>query len=180
MRQLCRRLGDGHPGAVKRHGKQCHTPSLAHGCCRRVRAALHLGRRAYSFYRDNRQQKKWRRVEAKIIRSGLTETRRNVTKKYMLDVRYAYWVNGWRYESESIGVVTYYTSRSEAQGKADEYRLGSAVIALVNPDHPEEALLEWGHSGWAITLAFFLGLAWLAGWYSTYLGPYLRRHEWIR
>ena len=140
---------------------------------------------AYSFYAQNKQQSNWLRVEGKVIRSGLIETTRNSTKKHRLDVRYAYLVNGRRYESESVGgVVWYYTSKSKAQSKADEYPVGRAVTALVNPDHPEEALLEWGHSWWAIALAFFLGLVWagarLAGWYSTYLAPYLRRHEWIR
>ncbi len=99
-------------------------------------------------------------------------------------MRYEYWLNGRRHESDSVsGLVPYYNSKTEAQRKADKYPVGSAVTALVNPDHPEEALLEWGHSWWAIALAFLLGLAWagawLAGWYSTYLAPFLRRHEWI-
>ena len=140
---------------------------------------------AYGLYVENRQQKNWLRVEARVTHSGLTEVNRAGTKKHRLDVRCEYWVNGRRYESDSVGgVVWYYTSKSKAQSKADGYSVGSSVTALVNPDHPEAALLEWGHSGWAIALAFFLGLvwagAWLAAWYSTYLAPYLRRHEWIR
>ncbi len=139
---------------------------------------------AYWFYSENRQQKNWLRVEARITRSGLTETVSNGFKKHKLDVRYAYWVSGRRYESDRIGgIVWYYSSKKEAQSKADEYPVGAAVTALVDPNHPEEVFLEWGHSWWAIALAFFLGLvwegAWLGGWYSTYLAPYLRRHEWI-
>ncbi len=140
---------------------------------------------AYSFYLDNKQQKKWVRVEARIIRAALIQISRDATKKYKLDVKYEYWVKGQRHEADSIGLlVPYYAFQSEAQEKVAQYPVGSAVTALVNPNHPEETLLEWGHSGWAIALAFFLGLAWagawLAGWYSTYLGPYLQRHEWIR
>lgn len=140
---------------------------------------------AYSFYAQNKQQENWLRVGGKVIRSGLTERTRDVTKSYRADVRYEYWVNGQRYESNSVdGMASYYASKSQAQNKADNYPVGYAVNALVNPDRPEEALLEWGHSWWAIALAFFLGLvwagAWLAGWYSAYLAPYLRQHEWIR
>ncbi len=140
---------------------------------------------AYSFYLDNKQQKRWVRVEARIVRSDVVEISRDATKKYKLNVRYAYWVQGLRYESDSVSVlVPYYLSRSKAQEKAGEYPVGSSVIALVNPEHPEEALLQWGHSWWAIALPFFLGVGWagvwLAGWYSTYLGPYLRQHGWIR
>ncbi len=140
---------------------------------------------AYSFYAQNKQQRNWPQVEGKVIRSGLTERTRNINKVYQLDVHYEYWVNGRRYESDSVdGMTTYYSSKSRAQSKADEYPVGRAVTALVNPDRPEEAFLEWGHSWWAIALAFFLGLvwagAWLAGWYSAYLAPYLRGHGWIR
>ncbi len=140
---------------------------------------------AYWFYSENKQQKNWLHVEGRVIRSGLTEMHHDVTASYKLDVRYAYWVNGRRYESGSVGTLEqHYSSRTKAQAQAGKYAVGSAVIALVNPDHPEEAFLEWGHSWWAIALAFFLGLgwagAWLAEWYSTYLSPYLRRHEWIR
>ncbi len=136
---------------------------------------------ALSFYIDNKQQKKWIRVEAKITRSSLTETIRNGFKKHQVDIKYAYWVNGRSYESDRFGAVEWlYATKTQAQTKADEYPVGSTVTALVNPDRPEEALLEWGHSWWAIALAFFLGLvwagAWLAGWYSTYLRPYLNRH----
>lgn len=100
---------------------------------------------AYSFYAQNKQQSNWLRVEGKVIRSGLIETTRNSTKKHRLDVRYAYLVNGRRYESESVGgVVLYYTSKSKAQSKAAEYPVGRAVTALVNPDHPEEALPRVG------------------------------------
>ncbi len=140
---------------------------------------------AYSLYYSNKQQKKWLRVEVRIIRSGLTQTTRDAFTYHRPDVRYSYWVNGRRYESSRISETSSgYTVKSKAQREADKYPAGSARIALVNPDRPEEALLEWGYSWWAIALAFFIGLvwagAWLAGWYSTYLEPYLRRHEWLR
>ncbi len=140
---------------------------------------------AYSFYAQNKQQDNWLHVGGKVIRSGLTEKVRDITTQYMLDVRYEYWVNGRRYESDSVdGMALRYSRKSEAQSKVDKYPVGGGVTVLVNPDHPEEALLEWGHSWWAIALAFLLGLgwagAWLAGWYSTYLAPYLRQREWIR
>ncbi len=114
---------------------------------------------AYSFYAQNKQQENWLRVGGRVIRSGLAERTRDVTKQYKLDVRYEYWVNGRRFESDSVSEgVLYYGLKSEAQSKADEYPVGRGVTALVNPDRPEEALLDWGHSGWAIALAFFLGL----------------------
>ncbi len=125
---------------------------------------------AYSLYADNKTQKTWVRIAAKVLESRVDERRRNSHITYYAHLRYRYTFNGRDYESGQIeGSNVSYGGRGSAQKVADRYPAGAGVIAFVDPANPENALLEPGYSWVTIAALFLIGLIWAGAWLTAWV-----------
>jgi hypothetical protein len=106
------------------------------------------------------QSKSWPTVTGKV-RVSEVSVRFGKGPRNLPDVRYAYEVDGLRYESSNIRFAQGRTRfRSQAEELVDRYPAGSDVEVHYNPADPGVAVLDTSDA--AVQSAVWWGLAWLA------------------
>jgi hypothetical protein len=84
---------------------------------------------------------------------------------YAARVHYAYEVDGRRFESDRIGLVSGSSSDpSGARETVARYSKGATVTAYVNQEDPSDALLEPGIAPWLLIAFGAAAILWLAIW----------------
>jgi hypothetical protein len=125
---------------------------------------------AYSLYLDMKEQKTWVRSLARIVDSRVVERSRHSSITHHPEIRYRYTYNGRDYTSDRVATDDVdYGWRGAAQKVADRYPVGSEVSAFVDPEKPENALLEPGHSWFTIMALFLGGLIWAGVWLTAWV-----------
>jgi hypothetical protein len=117
--------------------------------------ALLLGAGLVYLYRQRAAAKQaasvsWPTVQGQVSRSWVHSFHdNNKTLQYMGRVKFAYDVDGRRYESERIawGGRSYSSTATEAHETVDRYPTGSSVQVYYNPDKHKEAVLEPAETG---------------------------------
>lgn len=111
-------------------------------------------------------QTRWSPVDATVLDSeiGLSSMRfpgtNQASSQWTLKVRYAYEVDGRRYESDSVSSVPFSSSASDGAEPSAILRdlvaafpTGATVTAWVNPDDPERAVLFPAENAYWVVLA---------------------------
>ena len=119
----------------------------------------------------------WPTVQGEVTRAWVHSFRdNNQNLQYMARVKFAYEVQGQRYESERIAWGGRGSSvvSTEAQTVVDRYPTGSRVPVHFNPQKPKEAVLEPSETGGLSMLTWtWVGLA-VVGVLFIAVGPFLQ------
>ncbi len=100
------------------------------------------------------QAKHWREVTCQVISSRVRSHSSDDGTTYSVDILYSYRFNGRAYRSNRYHFMGGSSSgRSGKQAVVRRYRPGTKVVCYVDPQHPEEAVLE---RGWSASLLFGL------------------------
>jgi hypothetical protein len=139
---------------------------------------------------QQRRSRSWAPVEGRVLSSAIeAETHRSrpvsgsaVTggdiTTYFPSVEYAYEYQGTSYQSQRIITVNINWPKKEAEEAVARYPVGASVTVWVNPDHPDQAVLETSLERYTqkYRMAFFIGAVFLiagtAGWF---IAPLLKQ-----
>ncbi len=90
------------------------------------------------------QSQSWPVVKGIITETNVRSHEHDETVRYVPVVRYAYEVNGQRYEGKKIafGSEMEFPSRHKAEDYLAEYPVDAEVSVFYNPDAPSEAVLK--------------------------------------
>jgi hypothetical protein len=132
--------------------------------------------------RQQRQSSSWAPVEGRVLSSNLEKevhrsrpgyntpiTGGGITT-YFPRVEYEYEYQGESYQSKRIITVNINWPKKEAEEAVARYPEGTSVTVWVNPDHPDQAVLETNLECYTkkFKIAFFIGTAFLVvgivGW----------------
>lgn len=114
-----------------------------------------------------RETLSWPGHPAKVMQSSVSETRigPKVPMEYQHDLLYRYEIDGETYYGERVKrrKNPVFKERAKAEAWVQEWPVGKEVTAFVNPDDPEEALLDHetrapGYSIWFPALFLVGGL----------------------
>jgi hypothetical protein len=118
----------------------------------------------------------WPRVQGQVTRAWIHAFRdNNQNPQFMARVKFAYEVQGRRYDSERIawGGRASNATATEAQTVVDRYPTGSPVPVHYNPQKPKEAVLEPAETGGLSMLTWtWVGLA-VIGVIFIAVGPFI-------
>jgi hypothetical protein len=113
------------------------------------------------------ETREWDRVPAVIVVSQVGERRlgRDVPEEYTHELVYEYEVGGRFFRGERLKrrENPFFKEEAKIAPEVERWKVGSRVEAFVNPENPEEALLEHetkapGYSIWFPALFFVGGL----------------------
>lgn len=116
-------------------------------------------------YGQAKETREWATVECVIIESGIEERMaKNISREFKWRVGYKYQFEGKDYIGDKLGLrgQRWSNSRDRAQGLMEEYPVGSRQVCFVNPEAPEEAILEHDTKAAGYTV-WFPGLFVLGG-----------------
>lgn len=91
------------------------------------------------------ETEKWRETPCVILKSEIVHEKRSDGKIRLPNIRYAYEVNGCRYESDVVDVFwTPINGGMNAQGLINDHPVEMETVCRVNPNNPREATLQGG------------------------------------